>query len=43
MASGVTDKLWEKSDIVDLVEQGEQELHDAAYGTGGPAKRTKVT
>jgi len=42
MAAGVTDKLWEMSDIVKLVEQAEQESSDNDYGTGGPAKRTKA-
>lgn len=33
MAAGVTDKLWEMSDIVKLVEQARQDSSDNAYGT----------
>ncbi len=40
MAAGVTDRLWEMSDIVKLVEQAEQESSDNAYGSGGTGKRT---
>lgn len=40
-AAGVDSRLWEISDIVDLVEQDEQERKDNAYGEGGNARRTK--
>ena len=41
MAAGVTDKLWEMSDIVTLVEQAEQESNDNDYGSGAGAKRNR--
>ena len=42
MAAGVTDKLWEMSDIVKLVEQAEQEHEDSDYGETGTPKRRKA-
>jgi IS1 family transposase len=40
-AAGVTDKLWEMSDIVNLIEQQEQERSDSAYGLGSKARRAR--
>jgi len=40
-AAGVDSRLWEISDIVDLVEQDEQERKDNAYGAGTEPRRTK--
>jgi hypothetical protein len=41
MAAGVTDRLWEISDIVKLVEQAVQEQSDNAYGSGSVERRQR--
>lgn len=40
-AAGVDSRLWEMSDIVNLIEQDEQEQKDNAYGAGTEPRRTK--
>lgn len=41
MAAGVETRLWEMSDIVNLIEQSEQEQSDTNYGTLDPKSRVR--